>query len=156
MKLIFTILTLLLTNMNHLHAQSEEERVKLPVMQLFNGMRQSDTAMIRSAFHKNASLHSVIKNKKGETVFTSETLDNFIEIIGKPHTEIYDERIEFETIKIDGNMAIAWTPYKFFVGEKFSHCGVNVFLLVKEGAGWKIQTITDTRRKDPGHCEERR
>ena len=134
--------------MNHLHAQLEEERVKLPVMQLFDGMRQSDTAMIRAAFMKTASLHSVVKNKKGETVFTSETLDNFIEIIGKPHSEIYDERIEFETIKIDGNMAIAWTPYKFFVGEKFSHCGVNVFLLVKVEGEWKIQTITDTRRKD--------
>ena len=39
------------------------------------------------------------------------------------------------------------TPYKFYVGEKFSHCGVNSFQLVKIRGEWKIQYIIDTRRR---------
>jgi SnoaL-like domain len=50
-------------------------------------------------------------------------------------------------IKIDANMAMAWTPYKFYIGENFSHCGVNLFTLVKLEQDWKIVNIIDTRRR---------
>jgi hypothetical protein len=39
--------------------------------------------------------------------------------------------------------------YKFYVGETFSHCGVNSFQLFKDKEGWKIIYLIDTRRKDP-------
>ena len=53
----------------------------------------------------------------------------------------------FETIKIDGALASVWTPYKFYSGATFSHCGANSFQLVKIDGAWKIQYIIDTRRK---------
>jgi hypothetical protein len=49
-------------------------------------------------------------------------------------------------------MASVWAPYKFYLGDKFSHCGVDVFQLMKTGDGWKIIYIVDTRRK--GDCVE--
>jgi len=58
-----------------------------------------------------------------------------------------DERISFETIKIDGPLAIAWTPYKFYYEGKFSHCGVNSFQLVRVDNQWRIQYLIDTRRR---------
>jgi hypothetical protein len=76
-------------------------------------------------------------------------MDAFITAVTKPHKEIYDERITFDVVKTDGVLATAWTPYKFYVGEKFSHCGVNSFQLVKLDGNWKIQFIIDTRRKQP-------
>ena len=63
-----------------------------------------------------------------------------------------DERIAFDGIKIDGPMATAWTPYNFYFNGKFSHCGVNNFVLVKQDNGWKIQYIIDTRRRQG--CKE--
>jgi hypothetical protein len=36
------------------------------------------------------------------------------------------------------------------VDEKYSHCGVDVFMLVKTADGWKISTLADTRRKSCG------
>jgi hypothetical protein len=51
-------------------------------------------------------------------------------------------------VLIDGNLASVWTDYKFYIGEKFSHCGVNSFQLFKGDDGWKIIYIIDTRRKD--------
>ena len=58
-----------------------------------------------------------------------------------------DERISFETVKVDGDLAIAWTPYKFYLGDQFSHCGVNSFQLVKLEGVWRIQYLIDTRRR---------
>jgi hypothetical protein len=77
-----------------------------------------------------------------------KSVADFLTAITKPHTEIYDERIVFETIKIDGPLASVWTPYKFYVGTTFSHCGVDSYQLVKIEGNWKIQYLIDTRRKD--------
>ena len=59
-----------------------------------------------------------------------------------------DERLTAIDIRIDGDMATAWTPYKFYYKGNFSHCGVNALQLIKTAAGWKIWSIIDTRRKE--------
>jgi len=127
----------------------EEEGVKAAVNRLFDGMRKSDTAMIRSAFAPEAILHTIVKNKEGGVMVRAEAIDKFIESIARPRTEVLDERIEFASIKIDGELASVWTPYKFYFGSAFSHCGVNSFQLVKIDGSWKIQYLIDTRRKQP-------
>jgi hypothetical protein len=149
MKSFLALLTLLLST--YCFAQSEEENIKQTINRLFNGMRQSDTAMIRSAFTSEAVLQTVIKNREGRVVIETEPLDSFIVFVSKPHNEIYDERIKFDLIKVDDDLAIAWTPYKFYLGEKFSHCGVDSYQLVRMNGEWKIQYLIDTRRRQ--HCE---
>jgi hypothetical protein len=67
--------------------------------------------------------------------------------VGTPYSEAWDERIEFNDIKIDGPMASIWMPYQFYRGENFSDCGVNSFQLYKAEKGWKIIYLVDTRRK---------
>ena len=103
---------------------------------------------MREAFADGAILQTIIRTKDGNVVVRSEQVDSFAAMVARPHTEVYDERIEFETLRIDGDLAIAWTPYRFYVGEKFSHCGVNSFQLVKLAGVWKIQYLIDTRRKE--------
>lgn len=128
-------------------AQSEEAAVKEVVNRLFDGMRKSDTSMIRSAFSEKPILQTIIKNREGETRIMNEVVDSFIVSISRPRKEILDERIVFEKVLVDGDLAIAWTPYQFYFGETFSHCGVNSFQLVKLKGQWKIQYLIDTRRK---------
>ncbi|MGZ5287042.1 MAG: nuclear transport factor 2 family protein [Flavisolibacter sp.] len=128
-------------------AQSDEAAIKAVINRMFEGMRQSDTAMLRSAFSDKAILQTIAKNKEGVTRILTDQVDSFIISISRPHKDIYDERIVFESIKIDNDLAIAWTPYQFYVGDKFSHCGVNSFQLVKLNGEWKIQYLIDTRRR---------
>jgi hypothetical protein len=128
-------------------AQSDEAAIKQVVNQLFEGMRKSDTSLIRSAFASDAVLQTVVKNREGKTQVITEPLDSFLVAISSPHDEVYDERINFDAIKIDGDLAVVWAPYKFYVGEKFSHCGVDSFQLVKLNGEWKIQYLIDTRRR---------
>ncbi|MBB2146056.1 hypothetical protein GM921_11205 [Pedobacter sp. LMG 31464] len=133
-----------------LYAQSntEETAVKATINLLFDGMRNADTAMIRKAFATQNTMQTIAKNKDGKFVVRTENVSDFIKSIGTPHPEKYDERIVFTKILIDANLASVWTDYKFYVGEKFSHCGVNSFQLFKGEDGWKIIYIIDTRRKD--------
>ncbi|RYY96032.1 MAG: hypothetical protein EOO11_14490 [Chitinophagaceae bacterium] len=126
---------------------SAQDSVKIPIQRLFDGMRRSDTAMIRSAFAPGAILQTVLQNRAGDTRVVTEPIDSFLAGMARPHTEVYDERISYDDLRIDGPLASAWTPYQFFVGEKFSHCGVNAFHLVRFAGEWKIQYIIDTRRR---------
>lgn len=115
---------------------------------MFDAMRKTDSTALRATFAKGMVLNSIDKAKDGSTVMITESADEFVKSVGTPHKGIYDERITFSDIKIDGELASVWAPYKFYVGDKFNHCGVDVFQLMKTTAGWKIIYIVDTRRKD--------
>ncbi|WP_247235833.1 nuclear transport factor 2 family protein [Telluribacter sp. SYSU D00476] len=128
--------------------KSEESAARAVVDQLFTGMRSGDSSLVRRAFLPDASLQSVTTASDGTVKVRKDAIEGFINAIGTPHDEVWDERIYNVKVQIDGPMAIVWTPYKFYIGSKFSHCGVNAFTLVKTTEGWKIAGITDTRRRD--------
>jgi len=123
---------------------SEEGLVKATVNQLFNGMKTSDSILIKKSFHKNAVLQTITKTAE----IKNESINDFAISISKAEKGSLDERITFSNILIDGNLASVWTPYEFYYKGQFSHCGVNSFQLVKSSNEWKIQYIIDTRRKD--------
>jgi len=132
---------------NLLAQSNDEDGVKQAVNNLFLGMKNGDSTLAASAFSKNSILQTIV-NKDGKNTVRTESVSEFIKFIGAPHSQKYDERIVFTKILIDGPLASVWTDYQFYVGEKFSHCGVNSFQLVKEENGWRIVYIIDTRRKD--------
>ncbi|WP_159469179.1 nuclear transport factor 2 family protein [Dyadobacter sp. 3J3] len=128
-------------------AQSPDAAIRASVDKLFDGMRSGDSSAVRNVFIPQSTLISVSTNAKDSVMTHVSKTDDFVAAVGKPHTEKWDERIYDVKISVDGPMAIVWAPYKFYRGETFSHCGVNVFTMIKTKSGWKINTITDTRRK---------
>jgi hypothetical protein len=144
MKYIVLILTFISTTA---FAQDDEPAIKSAVSKLFEGMRKSDTATMRTVFSSNSILQTIIKNKDGQTGIETEPLDSLLVSVAVPHTEVYDERITFDIIKIDGELAMVWAHYKFYVGARPNHCGVDSFQLVKINGEWKIQYLIDTRRR---------
>lgn len=130
------------------NAQSEKDAVKAVIDGLFDGMRAKDSEQILAAFSENAIMQT-IQNKPEGTVIASNSVSDFAKNIGSiPVERQLDERLTDYVINIDANMATAWTPYQFFVNDKFSHCGVNSFQLVKIDNAWKIVYIIDTRRTE--------
>ncbi|MCE7067726.1 nuclear transport factor 2 family protein [Dyadobacter sp. CY326] len=128
--------------------QKYDPGIMQTVNTLFDGMRAGDSSMVRSAFAVGSSMMSVPQNPSDSIAMKTESINGFVKAVGKPHEQKWDEQIYDVKITVDGPMAIVWAPYKFFLGEKFSHCGVNVFTLIKISTGWKISSITDTRRKE--------
>lgn len=130
-------------------AQTTEDSVKAVVKQLFDGMKNSDASMIQSAFADSAILQSIGRNKEEKSMIENDKVDEFAKLISGLKKGAADEQIVFESIKIDGPLAMVWAPYKFYYEGKFSHCGVDSFQLVFINGQWKIQYLIDTRRKQP-------
>lgn len=137
---------------NSIDAQKTADSVKAVVKQLFDGMKNSDAASIRSAFADSAILQTIGRNAKGDVRVQNENIADFAESISQLKKGAADEQIVFESIKIDGPLAIVWAPYKFYFNGKFSHCGVDSFQLVFINGQWRIQYLIDTRRKQP--CDQ--
>ena len=144
-------LLLLIFTINLTFAQSEDEKaVKAVVVQLFEGMQKHDSTMIRACFHPSARMQSIITDRKIGNIElkTEPTIDGFVKSIGSlPASVKLEERVLSYEIRIDAQMATAWTPYEFYVNEKRQHCGVDAFQFFKTENGWKIISIADTRRK---------
>ena len=131
------------------YAQSEESLIKVSIDRVFDAMRANDSTLLKTVLHTSCFLKTVVKSKEGDVKLLEEPIQAFIKAIGtKREAYIYDERLLSYDIKIDGEMAVAWTPYEFYVNNQFRHCGVDVFTLMKTAEGWKIIGIVDTRRKN--------
>jgi Putative lumazine-binding len=133
-------------------AQTPEQEVEAVIRSLFDGMRQKNAEQVAAAFSAEGLMQTVQQKPEGTTVGGNSVADFVKRIANNPAGTVLDERILSYQIKVDGAMASAWTPYKFYVNDTFSHCGVNSFQLVKLAEGWKIVYIIDTRRKES--CEE--
>jgi hypothetical protein len=134
---------------NDLYAQSTEtDQVKALIKGLFAAMKNSDSSAIENAFATGAILETIAKTKQHSDTIRSNTTAQFAGSIKRQPAGALDERIEFGSILIDGNLAHVWTPYKFYFNGNFSHCGVNSFELVKLNGDWKIRYLIDTRRKE--------
>jgi hypothetical protein len=127
--------------------KGEQKAVKTIVDQLFTGMRNGDSAMVRATFVPNAVMYTTYFDHEGKSQYAPDSLNAFLIAVGTPHNEIWDERLLSCEIRIDDNLATVWTKYAFYVDNTYSHEGVNAFQLVKTNGEWKILTITDTRRR---------
>lgn len=146
MKHFFIVLTVIL-NAATAKAQSAEDSVKAVINNMFTAMKTADSVLLKTTFADSMVLQTISRNKEGKMVVVDEKPGDFVATIGKLLSGDADERIIFDVVKVDGPLAIAWTPYNFYYKGQFSHCGVNSFQLVRFNGEWKIQYLIDTRRK---------
>jgi len=133
-----------------MYAQNDETaNVKAAIDTFFEGFHKGDTIMMKSVMKGNFVTQSAFKNAEGKDVLRSGESANFVKSIGsRPDTEKWDERLLDYIIKVDNNMANAWTPYEFWRNGEFSHCGVNSFQLFNDNGQWKIIYLIDTRQRE--------
>ncbi len=130
---------------------SREREVIDVVQRLFDAMRAQDSAAARALFEPGTRLQSVAV-RQGALTVSEDSLGMFLRAIGTPHSQTYDERIANERVLIDDPYAVAWVDYTFYLGDQKSHCGVDMFQLVRRPGGWRIFGLTDTRRRE--NCPE--
>jgi hypothetical protein len=146
MKYFLIVLTIVLCGINT-KAQTAEDSVKTVINKLFTGMKTADASLLKTCFADSMILQTISRDKAGKLIVKNEDPAGFIDFISKEAPGNADERITFDVVKVDGPLAIAWTPYNFYYKGEFSHCGVNSFQLVRFNNEWKIQYLIDTRRK---------
>ena len=146
MNYFFIVLTILLFGLKS-NGQTAEDSVKTVINTMFTGMKSADADLLKSCFADSMVLQTISRNKEGQLIVINENQGAFLEFIKNESPGNADEQITFETVKVDGPLAMAWTPYNFYYKGQFSHCGVNSFQLVRFNGIWKIQYLIDTRRK---------
>jgi hypothetical protein len=124
-----------------LRAQDTEQKVIIAVVEkLFTGMRTKDTATMRSLFVPAARMLGV----RRDTV-RADPIDGWLNSIGRS-ASVLNERTWGYEVKVDGDIAQAWMQYDLLVNDRFQHCGVDAFDLIKIAGAWKIVTVMDSRR----------
>lgn len=126
-----------------LHAQNpqEKERVLDVVHKFFHALETQDTVAFREMFLEGAK-NFAVRDLKDSIVVRGISVKDFRFRPG----QIIKERMREATteVKIHNNIAMVWAPYDLWVSEKFSHCGVDIFTLIKSSDGWKIASVSYT------------
>lgn len=129
------------------YSNAQEKEIKRTIETFFEGFHARDTLKIKSVCHDSMLLQSISENSKAVKL-TEEKVAMFYKAIASfPPQLKFEEKILDYTIRIDGTMAHAWTPYEFLIQGKVVHTGVNSFTLLFENDNWRIVHIIDTRRK---------
>jgi hypothetical protein len=127
--------------------EQQQAAVKSTIDLFFKSMHAKDTLGLKKVCSDKMILQSIAETAKGSSFSDESTKDFFNSIASIPNSFHIEERLLDYKIEIDGALAHAWTPYEFYINEKFSHKGVNSFTLYYENNAWKIISIIDTRRK---------
>ena len=56
-------------------------------------------------------------------------------------------------VRVNGPVAMVWYPYDLYIDGKWSHCGVDVFTLIRSEGRWRIATMTWSAEQPPV-CEK--
>lgn len=117
------------------------------VQKLFDALATGDEALLRSTMDPSVVMH-FSETRDGETSFGSATLDGLASRITSSEVPLI-ERMWDPVVVVDGPLATIWTPYDFYAGETFSHCGVDAANVMNTDDGWKIVALSWTRMQPP-------
>ena len=142
------LLLLICTGLQQLaFAQSASDSVKQVVMDFFSAMKRSDTVGMSAVLSPTVHLEATQSRPDAIPAPIQESVTNFLSAVARTPAGALDERIQFQSVQVDGPLASVWTPYEFYFNGRYSHCGVNSFQLVRVNDKWLIQYLIDTRRR---------
>lgn len=149
MQKIFTLLIVfVLTTVVSAQENSEKKAIKKTIETFFDGLHKGDSTLVSSTLNSTIKIQTTFTNKEGKNVLITESRVKLLtNIANKKPEHTYLEKLVSWDIKIDGNLASVWTPYEFYLNEKFSHCGANSFQLFNNNGKWEIIYLVDMRRR---------
>ncbi len=123
--------------------KSNEAKDALAVVNnLFEAMRTKNADAIRAAFYPDGQL-TATQRRDGRPNIRVYTGDSFSKLIVETKGQLIERMYKPETL-ITGDLALVRGRYGFFVDDRFSHCGLNSFHLMRTADGWKIVNAAST------------
>jgi hypothetical protein len=125
----------------------DEDQIKAVILKTFNAMKSVDSVALKSCFTEKAVLQISQIRPEGNIV-REVPIANFVKNVMTRKAGDMDERVlSWGPILVDHEIATAWVPYEFYLNGKFTHKGVDAFILVKIGEEYKIQTLLYNMQK---------
>jgi hypothetical protein len=108
--------------------------------EFLEALSAADTATLSAMMAPRAMIYSVREGSGGPS-FGAVSREEFLESLGKEDQELL-ERMWDPTVLVQDRVAMVWTPYDFHLNGEFSHCGIDVFTLLRGTEGWQVASIT--------------
>ena len=125
-------------------SQSDDRAAILETVQkFFDSIEFRDRQLLESILVPNSLNISARELDDGEALFYVMSYDEVVSALTRPGRNS-KERSWDETVLIQGNIAVVWTPYDFHVDGVFSHCGIDSFQLIKQDGQWLISNSSWT------------
>ena len=125
-------------------SQSDDRALILETVQkFFDSIEFRDRQLLESILVPNSLNISARELDDGEVQFNVMSYDEVVTALTRPGRNA-KERSWDETVLIQGNIAVVWTPYDFHVDGVFSHCGIDSFQLIKQDGQWLISNSSWT------------
>lgn len=133
------VVTALLISAATPHAQpasDEREAVLKTVQAFFDTMAAKDVEGARKILQPQGRFHAMRMRDGKPDVRAFSNEEYFADL--KASEQPMRERIWNPDVRVHGLIATVVAPYDFWLGGKFSHCGVDAFDLIKTEDGWKL------------------
>lgn len=134
----FVIVCLTILSFQYCFAQQEKQEVLHLVDQFFDAMEKNDSVRFRNVFLPQAYNYYIQEKQDSIRVGGRSSLSFKL----TPDRIIKERLLDTGVmVQIHKRIAMVWGPYDLWVNNKYSHCGVDVFTLLKTKAGWKIASL---------------
>lgn len=148
-KIITFLFVLALSTFVNAQDNNDKKAIKNTIETFFDGLHKGDSTIVSSTLHATIKMQTTFTNKKGEKRLVTESKEKVLTgIANKKPEHTYFEKILSWNINVDGNLASVWTPYEFYLNDKFSHCGANSFQLFNNNGKWQIIYLVDMRSRN--------
>ena len=133
------IVTVVFTSLSSVEARQgdpDRDAVLKTVQAFFDTMTAKDVEGARKILQPQGRFHAMrMRDGKPDVrAFSNEEYFADLQASKQPMRE----RIWNPEVRIHGLIATVIAPYDFWIGGKFSHCGVDAFNLINTGEGWKL------------------
>lgn len=132
---------------------SPRETEVIAVAEAFlTAISERDGATMEALSLPGGSVHAVVLGDDGslERIRSRSLAEDAARIPADPDPLL--ERMWDPVPMVHGRLAMVWTPYDFWVGGEWSHCGIDAFTLVETDAGWRVSSISYT--SETSDCPE--
>ncbi len=138
MSRLLVVALLLLFSLTPAVAQveSEERQVLAAVQIFFDSMTAADSVASSEVLLEDGHF-SATRQREEQVVVNHTSFRDYLAGMSK-NSSVFLERMWNPEVTIKGWLAVVTTPYDFHIDGDFSHCGTDIFNLVKIQGKWKI------------------
>jgi hypothetical protein len=77
------------------------------------------------------------------------TLSSWRPYTSRTGPSTFTERGFDATARVQDRVAQVWVPYDLYIGDKWSHCGVDTFTMMKVDGRWRVASLIYTIEQPP-------
>lgn len=131
-------------------AAASRDSIIAVVEQFFTAMEARDTATIRRLFLPDVRF-ARLEHSPDSSVIGNSPVEEFLRQLPGARARLRERMWDPQVLEHNG-LAVVWAPYDFRLDDRFSHCGVDAFTLLRIEDVWRIAGLAYT--VEPTGCPD--